>query len=289
MTSTFRSLAFLLLAANTAATASDDDHYRLGNDLGYIHGEIESRQHIYYVGDTVDIRIVIRGDKDLLQSRSVEIFLAIFSPNGGVSFDKITDYHTFSSRRLFYAEDISHSLVLPGSYQVALIAVRNGGNPANLGDWYNGLGGILGGEALYFASGPLAWDLDRDGFWDTDYDRDGFYGDDDDLYERYYLDNGQYWNSRDPRDWDDDDWDDDHYPYDDDHTYESYFEIEGRITRVVDSQSFYIGTLLVTHDSSTRWEHGGPDQLAAGRRVEVEGVRTGESTMRAQEIEFEDD
>lgn len=289
MRTTLTSLSFFLLAANAAALASDDEAYRLGNDLRYIHGEIESRQHIYYPGDTVDIRIVIQGDKELLQSRSVEIFLAVLSPDGGVSFDRIMDYQSFESRRLFYAEDISGSLVQPGSYQVALIAVRGGGNPANIGDWYNGLGGMLEGEALYFANGPLSWDLDQDGFWDTDYDRDGFYGDDDDLYERYYLDNGLYWGSRDPRDWDDDDWDDDRHPDDDGYTYESYFEIEGRITRIVDSQSFYIGTLLVSYDSSTRWEDGGPSQLSVGRRVEVEGVRTGENTLRAQEIEFEDD
>ena len=78
-------------------------------------------------------------------------------------------------------------------------------------------------------------------------------------------------------------------PFDDDQSGGSYFEIEGRITQIVDSQSFYIGTLLVIHDSSTRWEHGGPAQLAIGRRVEVEGVRTDGTSMRAQEIEFEDD
>ena len=279
MNTLFRSFAFLLLASSTATIASDDDDYRLANDLSYIYGEIESRQHIYYVGDTVDIRVVIQGDKDLLQSQSVDIYLAIFSPGGGISFDRIMDYHSFESRRLFYAEDISDSLVQQGSYQVALIAVRDGGNPANLGDWYNGLGGFLGGEALYFASGPLTWDIDQDGFWDSDYDRDGFYGDDDDLYEHYYLDNGQFWNSRDPREWDDDDWDDDISPFDDDQSGGSYFEIEGRISRIVDSQSFYIGTLLVIYDSSTRWEYGGPAQLAVGKRVEVEGIGTDGTSM----------
>ncbi len=285
----FRSLFFFLLWTSAAAIASSDDDYRLGNDLGYIHGSIESRQHIYYAGDTVDIRIIIRGDKEFLQSRSVGIYLAIFSPDGGVSFDRITDYQSFNSRRLFYAEDISDELVLPGSYQVALVAVRKDGNPANLGDWYNGLGGLLGGEALYFADGPVSWDINRDGFWDTDYDRDGFYGDDDDIYEDYYLGSGQYWGLRDPRDWDDDDWDDDYRDYDDYPYPGGYFEIEGRITQIVDEQSFYIGTLLVVHDASTRWEYGGPGQLAVGRLVEVEGNRTDANTLHADEIEYEDD
>ena len=74
--------------------------------------------------------------------------------------------------------------------------------------------------------------------------------------------------------------------YDDD--YEGYYEIEGTITSIVDSRSFFLGNALITHDSSTRFEYGNADDLAVGRRVEVEGSRTTSGTITAREIEFED-
>ncbi|MDE0158995.1 MAG: DUF5666 domain-containing protein [Candidatus Dadabacteria bacterium] len=79
--------------------------------------------------------------------------------------------------------------------------------------------------------------------------------------------------------------DDDH---DDDNYYDDYYEIEGRITSIVDSQSFFLGSTLVIHDSSTRFEYGNANNLAVGRRVEVEGSRTTSGTIIAREIEFED-
>ena len=69
----------------------------------------------------------------------------------------------------------------------------------------------------------------------------------------------------------------------------SNYEIEGRITSIVDSQSFYLGNTLVTHDSSTRFEDGNASDLAVGKRVEVEGTRTSSGTVIAREIEFDDD
>ena len=85
---------------------------------------------------------------------------------------------------------------------------------------------------------------------------------------------------------DDDDHDNDN---DDDDYYDDYYEIEGRVTSIVDSQSFLIGSILVIHNSSTRFEHGDADDLAVGRRVEVEGSRTNSGIIIAREIEFEDD
>ena len=90
----------------------------------------------------------------------------------------------------------------------------------------------------------------------------------------------------------DGDYDDDYYHNngeDDDNHYDDYYEIEGRITSIVDSRSFFLGSTLVIHDSSTRFEYGNANDLAVGRRVEVEGSRTSSGTVIAREIEFEDD
>ena len=76
---------------------------------------------------------------------------------------------------------------------------------------------------------------------------------------------------------------------DDDDYYDDYYEIEGRITSIVDSQSFFLGNTLIIHDSSTRFEYGNANDLAVGRRVEVEGSRTNSGTIIAREIKFEND
>ena len=90
--------------------------------------------------------------------------------------------------------------------------------------------------------------------------------------DRDYYDDGDYYNDNDDNDY-----------------YDDYYEIEGRITSIVDSQSFLLGSTLVIHNSSTRFEYGNANDLAVGRRVEVEGSRTSSGTVIAREIEFEDD
>ena len=73
------------------------------------------------------------------------------------------------------------------------------------------------------------------------------------------------------------------YDYDD-----AYYEIEGTILTIVDSQSFLLDDILVIHGPSTRFEYGDASDLAVGRRVEVEGTRISSGTVVAREIEFED-
>ena len=83
---------------------------------------------------------------------------------------------------------------------------------------------------------------------------------------------------------------DDYYEYDyEGEGYDDYYEIESTITNIIDSRSFLLGDTLITHGSSTRFKYGNADNLAVGRRVEVEGVRTASGTVIAREIEFEYD
>ena len=73
------------------------------------------------------------------------------------------------------------------------------------------------------------------------------------------------------------------YDYDD-----AYYEVEGTILTIVDSQSFLLDDILVIHGPSTRFGSGDASDLAVGRRVEVEGTRISSGTVVAREIEFED-
>ncbi len=76
---------------------------------------------------------------------------------------------------------------------------------------------------------------------------------------------------------------------DDKYGYEENYEIKGAITGIVDSESFLLDNILAKHDSSTRFEHGNAEDLAVGKRVEIEGTRTASGVIIAREIEFEND
>jgi hypothetical protein len=196
-----------------------DNNYHLTNDTSYLDGDIDSRQHIYYPGDTIDVRVTLNGDISLLASQSVDIYLSVLTPDGSPTFRKINNYESLSSQRLYFIENISNSVVTPGTYQMALIATKPGGDPSRIGDWYNGFAGLMEQEALMYSPTTITGDSDGDGYWDSDFDRDGFYGDDDQVYEYYFGSNGNFYRSSEYRDWSDDDWgDDDDDDWDDDHS-----------------------------------------------------------------------
>ncbi|NQV69776.1 MAG: hypothetical protein HQ498_07095 [Pseudohongiella sp.] len=202
-----------LLFAAASVYAESNDSYNLTNDASYISGKIETRQHIYYPGDTLDVRLSFGGDTALLVSQGVEAYVVAFDQSQTSSAIKIDDYSTFSTSRLFFLDTVSTEAVAEGSYQLALILVRTGGDPTHIDDWYNGFAGLLDTDAVYSSSTTLEGDVDQDGEWDGDKDRDGFYGDDDTVYE-YYNDSqaSPDADSADiypDRDWNDDDWDSD--------------------------------------------------------------------------------
>jgi hypothetical protein len=212
-----RFLRFLLICAAlpaAAAMADDDsnDEYRLTTDASYLSGDIETRQHVYYPGDILDIRVALGGNTALVSSQGVDLYLGVFDPAGKASFTRIADYQSITSKRLFYIQDISTSVISVGTYQLALIMTVPGGDPELVSNWYNGIGGLLDNDAVTYSQTPVAHDNDRDGEWDDDYDRDGFYGDDDSEY-RYFAENHADDDSiSDPlrdRDWEDSDWNDD--------------------------------------------------------------------------------
>jgi hypothetical protein len=208
--------SLLICAAlpSVAAVADDDsdDEYRLTTDVSYISGDIETRQHVYYPGDILDIRVTLGGNTALVSSQGVDLYLGVFDPAGKAAFTRISDYQGVGSKRLFYIQDISTSVISAGTYQLALIMTVPGGDPQIVGNWYNGIGGLLDNDAVTYSQTPVAHDYDRDGEWDDDYDRDGFYGDDDSEYRFFAENHADDDPTSDPlrnRDWDDSDWNDD--------------------------------------------------------------------------------
>lgn len=199
-----------LLAALTSIGAfADDDYFKLRSDASYLDAEIESNRSVFYSGNTLDVRVVLKGDTSTMAANAVELYLSIVDPSGYTTFERIQDYQTFNSRRLVSIPSIAASTDAAGAYQLAIIAVKPGGNPALVTDWFNGYSGLLDQEALYLGTGAVSNDDDGDGFWDNDYDRDGYYGDEDTLYKNYYNSSGTLYSSSSSHDWNDDDWDDD--------------------------------------------------------------------------------
>lgn len=191
-----------LLAISSIGLA-DSDHYEITNDTSYIRGDIDTRQHIYYPGDTIDVRVTIGGNTQLLTEQQVDIYLSLLNSNGKLSAYPVKNYQDANARKVLFVENLDSSILAPGTYHVALVATNPGGNPANVEDWYNGFAGLLDGDAILYSETTITNDYDGDGEWDDDFDRDGFYGDDDDVFEHYYSSEGAYYDdSREP-DWED--------------------------------------------------------------------------------------
>ena len=199
----------LAVAALSSSIAYADNDYKLSNDLSYLSGNIESRHHIYYTGDTMDIRVTINENAELLTSQAIDLYIGVFDLDGNLSYSQVSNQAGASSTQLFYSENLSSALLAPGNYHLALIATKPGGDPGNVADWYNGFAGILDRDALYYTESNASGDFDRDGEWDDDYDRDGYQGDDDIAHEYYFNKEGKTMRSSQDREWDDDDWNDD--------------------------------------------------------------------------------
>ena len=213
MQKSIKTLAALIAVCFSISSLADDD-YELTSDTSYIDGELETRQHIYYPGDTLDVRVSFEGETELLASQGVDIYLVIQDSTQNSTVIAIDNYQDFASMRMFYLEDVSPQTLPEGVYQLALILTRPGGDPLSINDWYNGFAGLLDTDSIRSSESSLDNDFDQDGEYDDDYDRDGFHGDDDDEHEYYEL-NAETDSSGD-RDWDDDDWDDDDDDDDDD-------------------------------------------------------------------------
>jgi len=180
------------LLISTAALAGSDA-YRLTNDVSFLDGDIVSLKHIYYPGDTIDIRVLMKGNTALLSDQNVDMYLAIIDAAGNTSYRAVADYQTQAERQVFRITDVSGSVISPGTYQIALIATRPGGNPAVVSDWYNGFAGLIDSDAMTYSETAIDQDFDGDGEWDDDYDRDGFSGDGDVAYQNYQDEQGDHY------------------------------------------------------------------------------------------------
>lgn len=201
-------LSGLMMACLSTLALADDSHYQISNDLSAISGSIDTKQHIYYPGDTIDVRVTIGGNTQLLADLQVDMYLGLFATAGKLMAVPISDPQASTTRKILFLQNLDSSVLTPGSYHLALIATVPGGNPANVEDWYNGFGGFLDEDAILFSETAVSRDFNGDGEWDDDYDRDGFYGDNDTVFEHYYTSEGMTYEDSKDMNWDDNGMDD---------------------------------------------------------------------------------
>lgn len=158
---------------------------RIRNGRSDFHGKLKTRQHIYYPGDTLDIRVKFSRGHDLLADGEADAWIVIFTPDNDVISVSVGSDIGSASRKFFSIEYEDTSTLVAGQYQLALILTIPGGDPGNVSDWFNGFSGLLDVEYIRISEEFLAGDSNLDGEWDEDLDGDGAYGEEEDEDEEH--------------------------------------------------------------------------------------------------------
>lgn len=193
---TLRKLPLLLLVCAGLASAAPDtnngrgngslaDGPRFGahvvqNGRTAIKGNIWTLQHIYYVGDELDIRLQFARGHQLLASGDAEAHVVVFARDGRVVAVPVPADFGASSRKFFRVESVDIDTLPEGQYQLGLVVTVPGGDPTLLDDWYGGFRALLDSEAIFIAATPVDTDDDLDGEHDDDADGDGIDGEEED-------------------------------------------------------------------------------------------------------------
>lgn len=136
-------------------------------------GNLKTRQHIYYAGDSLEVSIKFSRGGNLLADGTAAAHIVVISPESAM-FSVPVDSSVGTHERMFFNLVVTTETLPAGQYQVALIVTDPDGDPANLDDWYNGFRGLLDMEGIYISDEPMPEDRDADGECDFDADGDGF-------------------------------------------------------------------------------------------------------------------
>ncbi|HEY0962004.1 MAG TPA: hypothetical protein VGE69_06580 [Pseudomonadales bacterium] len=145
-----------------------------------IKGNLKTRQHIYYVGDELEISVQFARGHNLLSEGEADAHIVIYSAEGDLSSVPVPSDVGTAPRRFVRIESVDIAALPEGQYQLGLVVTVPDGDPAALEDWYGGFRGLLDSEAVYITDGPVDTDDDGDGEHDEDTDGDGIDGEEDD-------------------------------------------------------------------------------------------------------------
>jgi hypothetical protein len=159
---------------------SEENKSRVQNGKGAIQGNLETSQHIYYVGDALDIKVQFARGADLLAKGEADAHIVIFSFDGTVSSVPVPADVGTSSRKFFPIKSIDIATLPAGQYQLALVLTKPKGDPKLVSNWYSGFRALMDSEAIYISATCVSGDANKDGEWDDDSDGDGIVGEEDD-------------------------------------------------------------------------------------------------------------
>ncbi|MDY6983891.1 MAG: hypothetical protein SV422_12450 [Pseudomonadota bacterium] len=162
--------------ANPSATAK----HVVENGRFAIKGNLKTRQHIYYVGDELEISVQFARGHNLLADGEADAHVVIYSAAGELSSIPVPADVGTAPRRFVRIESVDIATLPEGQYQLGLVVTVPDGDPAALEDWYGGFRGLLDSEAVYITAGPVDTDDDGDGEHDDDTDGDGIDGEEED-------------------------------------------------------------------------------------------------------------
>jgi hypothetical protein len=183
-----RNIATALLAATLAmpllANARNDHASNNGNNSnsavsfggtpGTSRGLLSVNRHVYYIGDTIQVRVVYPRSLTAVWNGSAEGHVVIYIPQGQAISAPLPAQTADTPVSVLDLTELDTSVLAAGDYQLALVLTVPGGNPLDVNTWYNGFRGLLSIERLRFSAGTTSSDADGDGEFDDDADGDGF-------------------------------------------------------------------------------------------------------------------
>lgn len=147
---------------------------KLSKGSSDVKGNLKTRQHIYYEGDTIEVSIKFSRGWEMLADGTIDAHVVVITPEKELLPFPV-DPSIGPSDRKFFNVELESSETLPvGQYQLGLILTLGEGDPLNLADWYNGFRGLMDMEGILISAQALPEDADMDGECDFDVDGDGF-------------------------------------------------------------------------------------------------------------------
>ncbi|MCV6637714.1 hypothetical protein, partial [Candidatus Albibeggiatoa sp. nov. NOAA] len=144
---------------------------------------IHTNRQVYYIGDTMDIRVVVPRAFKAAWEGDADTHLVLYGPGDITIATPVTfggENDTFKPGRsvqVVTIDTLDTTALSTGEYQLALVATEVGGDPLDLDTWYEGFRGLLSVSKVKFSDQALGEDeddLDGDGEIDGDEDGDGF-------------------------------------------------------------------------------------------------------------------
>lgn len=147
---------------------------KLNKGRSDVKGNLKTRRHIYYEGDTIEVSIKFSRGWEMLADGTIDAYVVVITPEKELLPFPV-DPSIGPSDRKFFSVELESSETLPvGQYQLGLVLTLGDGDPLNLADWYNGFRGLMDMEGILISAQALIEDADMDGECDFDEDGDGF-------------------------------------------------------------------------------------------------------------------